>query len=69
LWIKLGQWASHRGDIFGEQITKSLETLRDAATPHSARETREQFAEVFGKKIEDVFSDFENVPLASGSIA
>jgi len=41
LWIKLGQWASHRGDIFGSEITLALERMRDQAPPHSMKSTHE----------------------------
>ncbi|CAD8139695.1 unnamed protein product [Paramecium pentaurelia] len=69
LWIKLGQWASHRGDIFGEEIIKALESLRDDTPPHSLDKTYKQFEQAFNKKIKDVFDEFEEKPIASASIA
>ncbi|CAD8061238.1 unnamed protein product [Paramecium sonneborni] len=69
LWIKLGQWASHRGDIFGEQIIKALESLRDDTPAHSIEQTNQQFEQAFNKKIKDVFEEFEDKPIASASIA
>jgi len=43
--------------------------LRDAANPHSAKETHLQFEAAFGKNIREVFSEFNDTPIASGSIA
>ncbi|KAM3140208.1 hypothetical protein pb186bvf_007761 [Paramecium bursaria] len=69
LWIKLGQWASHRGDIFGKQVTLALEKLRDQAPPHSVKDTYKEFKLAFGQEINEIFTDFQEQPLASGSIA
>ncbi|CAD8076393.1 unnamed protein product [Paramecium primaurelia] len=68
LWMKLGQWASHRGDVFGYEVTSQLSKLRDSATPHNYYYTKKQFEDEFKQKIEDVFDSFDKNPIASGSI-
>ena len=41
--MKLGQWASHRGDLFGYEVTSELSKLRDSATPHKFKHTKQLF--------------------------
>ncbi|CAM6036199.1 unnamed protein product [Sphagnum compactum] len=68
-FIKWGQWASTRPDIFPVDICDELAKLHMQAPRHSYAETREIVEKAFRVPIEDVFDDFEEEPVASGSIA
>ncbi|KAH9547034.1 hypothetical protein CY35_11G012500 [Sphagnum magellanicum] len=68
-FIKWGQWASTRPDIFPVDICDELAKLHMQAPRHSYAETREIVENAFRVPIEDIFDDFEEEPVASGSIA
>ena len=66
--IKWGQWASTRYDIFEDDLCDALGALTNAAPVHSIAWSRQVFRDELGKELEDVFSGFEDSPVASGSI-
>lgn len=68
VWIKWGQWAASRPDIFPAPIRKRLEELHDAAPEHSFRDTRRMLEEAYGCPLEDIYEEFDHQPVASGSI-
>jgi ubiquinone biosynthesis protein len=68
-FIKLGQIMSLRPDIIPPAFAKELETLQDKTTPVGFGEIKAAIEEQLGTPIEDVFLRFEEVPVASGSIA
>jgi aarF domain-containing kinase len=69
-FIKWGQWASTREDIFPDDFCRILSNLHDQAPEHSYQQSRSIIEQSFnGKTIEDMFVWFDPVPLASGSIA
>lgn len=67
-FIKWGQWAATRHDLFPKDFCSELEKLHSQAPAHSLKHTRVAVAEAFGFGIEDLFSMFEEAPVASGSI-
>ena len=68
-FIKWGQWASARLDMFPKSLCDELKTLQSGAPAHSASVTRRTVAAAFGDLPEDLFDEFEYDPIASGSIA
>lgn len=60
-YIKVGQFASQRPDIFGKELARDLAPLRDQVKPI-------EFDEIKGK-IPDGITDVDPKPLASASIA
>lgn len=68
-FIKWGQWASTRPDMFPKDVCNSLESLQSSAPSHPGHFSRAAVEAAFGKKLGDVFSYWEDVPIASGSIA
>ncbi|KXZ42332.1 hypothetical protein GPECTOR_160g114 [Gonium pectorale] len=68
-FIKWGQWASTRADLFPEDLCARLERLQTSAPGHSAAYTLAAVERAFGCPISELFEDFEEEPLASGSIA
>lgn len=68
-FIKLGQIASTRPDIFPPQILTALEKLQDDVSPFSADQARRIFEDDTGVSVEEAFKSFTSEPFASGSIA
>lgn len=68
-FIKWGQWASTRPDLFPEDLCVALSHLHSNAPKHSFAFTRNQIRKEFGDSIEDIFDQFSSQPVASGSIA
>lgn len=68
-FVKWGQWASTRPDIFPADICDELSRLHMQAPRHSYAETRKIMQTAFRVPIEALFDEFEKEPVASGSIA
>ena len=69
VFIKFGQLLSTRRDILPKYLVKELEKLQDDVSPIEYCEIEETIYQEFGKKIEEIFDEFDPVALASGSIA
>lgn len=70
LFIKLGQIGSTRADLLPPQWVKSLTKLQDSIAPEGEDFIREMISNNFGgKRIEDLFMDFDMKPIAAASIA
>jgi len=67
-FIKLGQLASTRPDIFPQQFIAALEKLQDQISPFPSEEARRILEEDTGRKIAEAFCRFTDEPFASGSI-
>ena len=71
-WIKWGQWAATREDMFPEALCSQLENLHSDAPAHSWKFTQKMMESSLGLprgSLLDVFESFDPVPVASGSIA
>lgn len=70
-FIKLGQWASTRRDLFSSEFCDRFSKLHRKARVHSWYYTRKELQKAFGKKWRKVFLKFENnrQPIGSGCIA
>ena len=71
-FIKWGQWASTRSDMFPEDLCIALSRLHSNAPSHSWTHTRKCVESSLGLEdgtLEDVFWRFDKEPIASGSIA
>ncbi|KAL4563145.1 hypothetical protein LXL04_027179 [Taraxacum kok-saghyz] len=68
-FIKWGQWAATRPDLFPRDLCTELSKLHTKAPEHSFKYTKKTIEKAFGRKIHEIFDDFEEVPVASGSIA
>ena len=69
-FIKWGQWASTRYDVFPAQLCKELELLQCGAPEHSWRRTREILERAYGEtQLDEIFAWMDKTPIASGSIA
>ncbi|TYI12999.1 hypothetical protein ES332_A08G027600v1 [Gossypium tomentosum] len=68
-FIKWGQWAATRPDLFPRDLCDILAELHTKAPSHSFSFTKKSIENAFGRKLSEIFADFEEEPLASGSVA
>ncbi|SCU84707.1 LADA_0D03312g1_1 [Lachancea dasiensis] len=69
-FIKLGQWAGSRTDIFSEGLCVELGNLHSNAKKHSLRYTKNQVCEALDiSDLEEAFEQFDETPLGVGAIA
>ncbi|XP_022142223.1 probable serine/threonine-protein kinase abkC [Momordica charantia] len=68
-FIKWGQWAATRPDLFPRDLCIKLSELHTKAPEHSFSYTRKTVERAFGRKLYEIFERFEEKPIASGSIA
>nr|GLL19173.1 probable serine/threonine-protein kinase abkC [Ipomoea trifida] len=68
-FIKWGQWAATRPDLFPRDLCTELSKLHTKAPEHSFAYTKKTIERAFGRKISEIFDNFEEKPVASGSIA
>ena len=69
-FIKLGQWAASRSDIFPSQMCNTMSSLHSNAPAHSLVDTKRTIVKAFGgRPFEDIFEEFQEKPLGVGAIA
>ena len=68
-FIKLGQWASTRPDIFSESTCSFLSQLQRDCTPHSWDATKQTLEDSFGPQWQNMFIRYDHTPIGSGCIA
>lgn len=68
-FIKLGQWAASRTDIFPTELCSVMSALHSHAPAHSLKVTKATIERAFGRKFEDIFEEFHEEPLGVGAIA
>ncbi|XP_004294475.1 PREDICTED: ABC1 family protein YPL109C, mitochondrial-like [Fragaria vesca subsp. vesca] len=68
-FIKWGQWAAARPDIFPRDLCAELEKLHSKAPAHSFDFTKCSIEKAFGRKLPEIFEKFDEEPVASGSVA
>ncbi|KAF6827817.1 ubiquinone biosynthesis [Colletotrichum musicola] len=69
-FIKLGQWAASRSDIFPNEMCEIMSKLHSNAPAHSMFDTKRIVSAAFdGRSFEDIFEEFDEKPLGVGAIA
>ncbi|QIW94747.1 hypothetical protein AMS68_000265 [Peltaster fructicola] len=68
-FIKLGQWAATRSDIFPKELCDRMSSLHSEAPAHSLKVTKRTIEKAFGKKFDEIFDEFNETPLGVGAIA
>lgn len=69
VFIKFGQMLSTRRDLLPPDLADELAFLQDQVKPFDGNVAREIIEKALGRKIDDLFRDFDVMPLASASIA
>ncbi|CAK7265744.1 hypothetical protein SEPCBS57363_001741 [Sporothrix epigloea] len=69
-FIKLGQWAASRSDIFPTELCAIMSKLHSNAPAHSLRATKKTVEAAFdGIPFDEIFAEFDETPLGVGAIA
>lgn len=68
-FIKFGQALATRPDIIGPEVALDLLRLQDEVPPFSGKEAKKIIEEELGSSVEDLFSEFDETPIAAASIA
>lgn len=69
IYVKLGQIISTRRDLVPEDIAEEFAKLQDRVSPFPGHIARQIIEKAYAAKLEDVFLEFDETPLASASIA
>ena len=69
IFVKFGQVLSTRRDLLPPDIADELAALQDRVPPFPSAVAVATIERAFGRKLEQVFASFEQVPVASASIA
>jgi ubiquinone biosynthesis protein len=69
IYVKFGQIMSTRRDLLPADIADELALLQDQVPPFPGEEAREIIERSLEKPVEELFANFESIPLASASIA
>lgn len=67
-FIKLGQLLSTRVDVVPKEYIEELSVLQDRVPGFSAERAIEVIEKEFGRPIDEVFEEFEHVPIAAASL-
>jgi ubiquinone biosynthesis protein len=67
-FIKLGQLLSTRPDLIGKELADELKLLQTEVSADSPEQVRATVEAELGQKIEELYSEFNLVPIASASI-
>lgn len=65
---KFGQWLSMRPDMFPPDVIETLAKLRCDAPSHPGSVSRKVLREQLGHDVEELFDEFQEEPIASGSV-
>jgi len=65
---KFGQWLSMRPDMFPPDVIEVLSKLRSDAPSHPVAVSRKTLADQLGHDVDELFEEFEDEPVASGSV-
>ncbi len=68
-FVKLGQWASTRRDLFSEDFCATLTHLHLHCNTHSWEETEKQLEKSFGENWQERVVIDDHVPIGSGCVA
>ncbi len=69
IFVKFGQALSTRRDLLPDEVAFELAKLQDRVPPFPGSEARAIIEKAFGHSVHEVFSEFDETPLASASIA
>lgn len=69
LFVKFGQILSTRRDLLADDIAEELARLQDHVPPFPGSQAREIVEKAYGQSVAEVFEEFDEIPLASASIA
>ena len=69
IYVKFGQLMSTRRDMLPDDVAMELAKLQDKVPPFPGRIARDIIEQALGKRVGEVFREFDETPLASASVA
>lgn len=69
IFVKAGQILSTRRDILPDDIAKELGKLQDRVKPFCGKRAKRMIEKSLGRRVSDIFAEFDQEALASASIA
>ena len=69
IFVKFGQALSTRRDLLPDEVANELTKLQDRVPPFAGDQARRIVEKAFGCSVNEIFSEFDETPLASASIA
>ncbi len=69
IFVKFGQMLSTRRDLIPPDIAEELSLLQDKVPPFAFTEVQQIIETSFEKPLQEIFRDFDTVPVASASVA
>lgn len=69
IYVKFGQTLSTRPDIIGEELGEALRNLQDKLPPFAFTKVRKIIESSSHRKLEEIFSEFNEVPIAAASVS
>lgn len=69
IFVKFGQALSTRPDLLPPDIAEELARLQDSVPPFPGLEARMIIERAYGKPFNEIFEEFDEIPLGSASIA
>ncbi len=69
IFIKFGQLMATRRDMLPPEWTEALARLQDDVTPFQGADARALVEAALPRPLDQVFADFDDVPLAAASVA
>ncbi|MDO8926879.1 MAG: ubiquinone biosynthesis regulatory protein kinase UbiB [Sideroxyarcus sp.] len=69
IFVKFGQMLSTRRDLIPTDIADELAKLQDRVPPFASAQAVALLEEAYGKPLHDVFAEFDEIPVASASVA
>jgi ubiquinone biosynthesis protein len=69
IFVKFGQMLSVRPDLLDPEVAAELAKLQDQVPPFSGALAVAALERAFGRKVTDLFAEFDTTPLAAASIA
>ncbi|PKI84026.1 hypothetical protein MVES1_002047 [Malassezia vespertilionis] len=67
-FVKLGQWAGSRHDLFPDALCNMFGKLHSNNKPHSLQHTKRELERVFQLSFDQIFESFDNNPLGVGAV-
>ena len=69
IYVKFGQALSTRRDLLSDDVANELAKLQDQVPPFPGDQAKKIIEESLGAPVSEIFSEFDQTPLASASIA
>jgi ABC1 atypical kinase-like domain len=69
IYGQLAQWAASRTDLFPTLLCERMGKMHSQGRPHSLAYTKRVIERVFKRPFDEVFEEFDEMPIGSGAIA